>query len=182
MLLAAYADPPISDTTVRPNNAHPSTTIASAAATIANAFGTTLRRTSSFASFGSTTTAIAYGSQYAIFVTTAPTAYSPAWCAGRLCLASTRSRFTSRTNASNACTACRTSLMCPAPRRPGIGLPQISQPVNAAADAPIAAPANAPTGVRTISSPASVPPTRPTASAAISRAIRLNRSVPCRIP
>jgi hypothetical protein len=63
MLLAEYADPPISDTTVRPKKTQPSTTIASAAATIANAFGTTLRRTSSLASFGSTTTAIAYGSQ-----------------------------------------------------------------------------------------------------------------------
>jgi hypothetical protein len=78
MLLDAYAEPPISDTTVGPSTAHPSTTNASAAATIASALGTTLRRTSSFASFGRTTTAIAYGSQYAIFVTTAPTAYSPA--------------------------------------------------------------------------------------------------------
>ena len=81
--IPTYSPPPMTATTVGPMTAAPATTTRSSAPHTASAIGTMRRRPCSLANRGSTRMATACGSQYAILATIAPTAYSPASCAGR---------------------------------------------------------------------------------------------------
>lgn len=81
-----------------------------------------------------------------------------------------------------ALTACSTSRTCPVPRHRGRGRPASTQPVPATTAAPIAVPASAPVAVPVTASPASVPPTRTSASVSSSADIVRNRCVPCSRP
>jgi hypothetical protein len=127
-------------------------------------------------------TPTACGSQYAIFATIAPTAYSPERSAGNTWRANTTSRFSSRNSPSMPGTAYPTSRADARDGRAGRGRSHTIQPVTATTTVPMARPVIAAVGVPRTARPASAPPVRPTASRPTRTAIAPKRRSPCKIP